>query len=183
MLTSLNVHGYSVDVLCNMQSTAAGFNQIKTFCRLNTELPKHSEGGVGLLAIKGSQIPGLDIIRPAHPCQGPWCSIDELLKALLSFSAPSSSTISVISEMQQMWPQPLTQRPDWNFFDKSSAFNWTTFALLVLGMIETFQVDRVILFNNPAISLKMFVCLQGQKMDVWQDDLESDLCALCLNVG
>ena len=37
-------------------------------------------------------------------------------------------------------------------------------------MIETFQVERVILFNNPAISLKMFVCLQGQKMDVWQDD-------------
>ena len=35
MLTSLNVHGYSVDVLCNMQSTAAGFNQIETFCRLN----------------------------------------------------------------------------------------------------------------------------------------------------
>ena len=67
MLTSLNVHGYSVDVLCNMQSTAAGFNQIETFCRLNTELPKHSEGGGGLLAIKGSQIPGLDIIRSAHP--------------------------------------------------------------------------------------------------------------------
>ena len=34
---------------------------------LQAELPKHSEGGVGLLAIQGSQIPGLDIIRPAHP--------------------------------------------------------------------------------------------------------------------
>ena len=77
MLTSLNVHGYSVDVLCNMQSTAAGFNQIKTFCRPNTELPKHSEGGVGLLAIQGSQIPGLDIIRPAHP----WCKAVQYRRA------------------------------------------------------------------------------------------------------
>ena len=48
-------------------------------------------------------------------------------------------------------------------------------------MIETFQVKRVILFKNPAISLKMFVCLQGQKMDVWQDDLEStQICARCV---
>ena len=77
MLTALNVHGYSVGVLCNMQSTAAGFNQIETFCRLNTELPKHSEGGVGLLAIKGSQIPGLDIIHPAHP----WCKAVQYRRA------------------------------------------------------------------------------------------------------
>ena len=76
MLTSLNVHGYSVDVLCNMQGEADGFNQIETFCRLNTELPKHSEGGVGLLAIQCSQII-INIIRPAHP----WCKAVQYRRA------------------------------------------------------------------------------------------------------
>ena len=82
MLTSLNVHGYSVDVLCNMQGEADGFNQIETFCRLN--YPNTLREGLGYWLSRVLKFLAWILSAPHFPGAKP-CSIDEFLKALLSF--------------------------------------------------------------------------------------------------